>query len=70
MEKENVQPIDEAVEQTIEQAHQVIEQTRAEIARSHALSKVEADLARSIERLAEDLEGPTPEERSRLKDHH
>jgi hypothetical protein len=59
MGKENTQPLDEAVEQTIEQAQQVIEQTRAEIARSQALSQAEAGLARSIERIAEDHDGPT-----------
>jgi hypothetical protein len=59
MAKENAQPLDEAVEQTIEQAQQVIEQTRAEIARAQALSQAEADLARSIERMAEDHDGPT-----------
>jgi hypothetical protein len=37
----------------------VIEQTRAEIARSQALSQAEADLARSIERIADDHDGPT-----------
>ena len=57
MAKENTQPLDEAVEQTIEQAHQAIEQTRAEIARSHALSQAEADLARSIERMVDDHDG-------------
>lgn len=59
MVRENTRPLDEAVEQTIEQAHQAIQQTRAEIARSQALSQVEADLARSIERIAEDQDGPT-----------
>jgi hypothetical protein len=62
MAKETTQPLDEAVEQTIEQAHQAIEQTRAEIARSQALSQVEADLARSIERIAEDQDGSAREQ--------
>jgi hypothetical protein len=57
MSKENSNPLDEAVEQTIEQAHQAIEQTRAEIARSQALSQAEADLARSIERMVDDHDG-------------
>jgi hypothetical protein len=61
MAKENAQPLDEAVEQTIEQAHQVIEQTRAEIARSQALSQAEADLVRSIERIADDHDGSAHE---------
>ena len=61
MAKENTQPLDEAVEQTIEQAHQVIEQTRAEIARSQALSQAEADLARSIEPIADDHDGSAHE---------
>jgi hypothetical protein len=59
MAKENAQPLDEAVEKTIEQADQAIAQTRAEIARSQALSQAEADLARSIECIAEDHDGPT-----------
>jgi hypothetical protein len=57
MAKENNNILDEAVEQTIEQAHQLIEQTRAEIARSQALTQAEADLARSIERIANDPDG-------------
>ena len=59
MAKENTQPLDDAVEKTIEQADQAIAQTRAEIARSQALSEAEADLARSIERMADDHDGPT-----------
>jgi hypothetical protein len=50
------------VEQTIEQADQAIAQTRAEIARSQALSQVEAGLARSIERIADDHDGSAHEE--------
>jgi hypothetical protein len=57
MAKENTQPLGEAVEQTIEQAQQAIEQTRAEIARSQALSQAEADLVRSIERITEGQDG-------------
>ena len=61
MAKENTQPLDEAVEKTIEQADQAIEQTRAEIARSQALSQAEADLVRSIERIADDHDGSAHE---------
>jgi hypothetical protein len=49
------------VEKTIEQADQAIAQTRAEIARSQALSQAEADLARSIERIADDHDGSAHE---------
>jgi predicted Zn-dependent protease len=38
MAEQNTHSLDAAVEETIELAHQVIEQTRAEIARSQALS--------------------------------
>ena len=62
MAKENTDPLDEAVEQTIEQAQQAIEQTRAEIARSQALSQTEADVARSIERMADDHDGSAHEQ--------
>jgi hypothetical protein len=61
MTKENTQPLDEVVEQTIEQAQQAIEQTRTEIARSQALSQAEADLTRSIERLVDDDDGSARE---------
>jgi hypothetical protein len=61
MAKENTQPLDQAVEKTIEQADQAIEQTRAEIARSQALSQAEADLVRSIERIADDHDGSAHE---------
>ena len=61
MAKEHTQPRDAAGEQTIEQADQAIAQTRAEIARSQALSQAEADLARSIERIAEDHDGSAHE---------
>jgi hypothetical protein len=62
MSNENKQPLDAAVEATLEQAHQAIEQTRAEIARSQALSQAEADLVRSIERIADDHDGSAHEE--------
>ena len=42
MAEQNMQSLDAVVEQTIELAHQAIEQTRAEIARSQALSQAEA----------------------------
>jgi len=45
MAEQNKQSLDAAVEETIELAHQAIEQTRAEIARSQALSQAQADLA-------------------------
>ena len=61
MAKENTQPLDEAVEKSIEQADQAIAQTRAEIARSQALSQAEADLARSIERRVDDHDGSAHE---------
>ncbi|MEZ0167121.1 hypothetical protein [Microvirga sp. TS319] len=54
MSNENKQPLEEAVEETIELAHQAIEQTRAEIARSQALSQAEADLAQSINQIGKD----------------
>jgi hypothetical protein len=57
MAKENTQPLDDAVEKSIEQADQAIAQTRAEIARSQALSQAEADLVRSIERITEGQDG-------------
>jgi hypothetical protein len=61
MAEQNSQSLDAAVEETIELAHQAIEQTRAEIARSQALSQVEADLAQSIEQLAEEHGAPADE---------
>jgi hypothetical protein len=57
MAEQNSQSLDAAVEETIELAHQVIEQTRAEIARSQALSQAEADLAQSIERMIDSHDG-------------
>jgi len=57
MAEQSMQSLDAAVEETIELAHQVIEQTRAEIARSQALSQAEADLAQSIERMIDSHDG-------------
>jgi hypothetical protein len=54
MAEQNTHSLDAAVEETIELAHQLIEQTRAEIARSQALSQAESDLAQSIDRMADD----------------
>ena len=62
MSNENKQPLDAAVEAPLEQAHQAIEQTRAEIARSQALSQAEADLAQAIGRIAEEQADPTDEQ--------
>ena len=56
MAEQNMQSLDATVEETIELVHQVIEQTRAEIARSRALSQAEADLAQSIERMIDESE--------------
>ena len=56
MAEQNMQSLDATVEETIELAHQVIEQTRAEIARSHALSQAEAELVQSIERIVDESE--------------
>lgn len=53
MSNENKQPLDEAVEETIGLAHQAIEQTRAEIARSQTLGQAEADIARVIKQIAQ-----------------
>jgi hypothetical protein len=61
MANETKQPLDAAVEATLEQAHQAIEQTRAEIARSHVLSQAEADLAQAIGRIGEAQGDPTDE---------
>ena len=65
MAEQNSQSLDAAVEETIELAHQAIEQTRAEIARSQALSQVEADLAQAIERMADDHERGAHEQQGR-----
>jgi hypothetical protein len=61
MAEQNSQSLDAAVEKTMDLAHQAIEQTRAEIARSQALSQAEADLVRSIERIADDHDGSAHE---------
>ena len=65
MSEQNSQSLDAAVEETIELAHQVIEQTRAEIARSQALSQAEADLAQAIERMADDHDSGAHEQQGR-----
>jgi hypothetical protein len=65
MAEQNSQSLDAAVEETIELAHQVIEQTRAEIARSQALSQAEADLAQSIDRMADDHDNGAHEQSDR-----
>jgi hypothetical protein len=57
MAEQNMQSLDATVEETMDLANQVIEQTRAEIARSQALSQAEADLAQSIERMVDDHDG-------------
>ena len=61
MAEQNKQSLDSAVEETIELAHQVIYQTRAEIARSQALSQAEAGLAQAIEQIAEEHGTPADE---------
>ncbi len=61
MAEQNKQTLDAVVEETIELAHQAIEQTRAEIARSQALSQAEADLAQAIEQIAEEHGTPADE---------
>jgi hypothetical protein len=62
MSNENTQRLDAAVEATLKQAHQAIEQTRAEIARSQTLSQAEVHLAQAIGRIAEEHAGPTDEQ--------
>ena len=62
MAEQNTQSLDAAVEKTMDLAHQAIEQTRAEIARSQALSQAEADLAQAIGRLAEEQADPADEQ--------
>jgi hypothetical protein len=57
MAERNMQSLDATVEETIEMANQVIEQTHAEIARSQALNQAEADLVQSIERMVDDHDG-------------
>ena len=61
MAEQNKQSLDAAVEETIELAHQAIEQTRAEIVRSQALSQADADLAQVIEQIAEEHGAPDDE---------
>ncbi len=61
MAEQNKQSLDAAVEETIDLAHQAIEQARAEIARSQALSQAEADLAQVIEQIAEEHGAPADE---------
>lgn len=61
MAEQNIQSLNAAVEETMDLAHQVIEQTRAEIARSQALSQDEADLAHLIDRMAEGHAAPADE---------
>jgi hypothetical protein len=61
MAEQNRQSLDVAVEETIELAQHAIEQTRAEIARSHALSQAEADLAQAIDQIAEEHGAPADE---------
>jgi hypothetical protein len=61
MAEQNMQSLDVAVEETIELAHQVIEQTRAEIARSQALRQAEADLTQAIGQIAEEHSVPADE---------
>jgi hypothetical protein len=61
MAEQNMQSLNAAVDETIEPAHQVIEQTRAEIVRSQALSQAEADLAQAIRQIAEEHRVPADE---------
>jgi hypothetical protein len=65
MAEQSMQSLDAAVEETIELAHQVIEQTRAEIARSQALSQAEADLTQSIDRMTDDHDNGAHEQQGR-----
>ncbi|MBM6582452.1 hypothetical protein ILT44_19800 [Microvirga sp. BT689] len=61
MDEENIQTLDVAGEETIGLAHKAIEQTRAAIARSQALSQAEADLAPAIGQIAEEHGTPADE---------
>ncbi len=65
MAEQNSQSLDAAVEKVMDLAHQAIEQTRAEIARSQALSQAESDLAQSIDRMADDHDGCAREQSGR-----
>ncbi len=58
MAEPNIQSLEVAVEETIELAHQAIEQTRTQIARSQALSQAEANLTQAIEQIAEEHGAP------------
>ncbi|GEO19401.1 hypothetical protein [Microvirga aerophila] len=62
MAEQNMQSLNAAVEETIDLAHQAIEQTRAEIARSQALSQADADLAHAIERMVDNHDRSTHEQ--------
>ena len=62
MSEHNKQSLDAAIGETIDLANQAIEQTRAEIARSQALSQAEADLAQAIERIVDEHDGPAHEQ--------
>jgi hypothetical protein len=48
MAEQNTQSLDAAVEEMMDLANQAIEQTRAEIARSQALSQANVGLAQAI----------------------
>ena len=61
MAEQNKQSLDAAVEETMELAHQAINQTWAEIARSQASSQSEANLAQAIEQIAEKHGAPADE---------
>jgi hypothetical protein len=65
MAEPNTQSLDAAVEEVMDLAHQAIEQTRAEIARSQALSQAEEDLAQSIDRMADDHDSGAHEQSDR-----
>jgi hypothetical protein len=61
MAEQNMQSLNAAIEGTMELAHQAIEQTRAEIARSQVLRQAEADLTQAIEQIAEEHSVPADE---------
>ncbi|MGF9763578.1 hypothetical protein AAII07_51485 [Microvirga sp. 0TCS3.31] len=61
MAEQNTHSLAAAVEKTMDLAHKAIEQTRAEIARSQALSEAEADLVQAIEQIAEENGTPADE---------
>jgi hypothetical protein len=65
MAEPNRQSLDAAVEETIELAHQAFQETRAEIARSQALSQAEADLAQALEGMIDDHDGGAHEQSGR-----